>query len=258
MSEFNFDFGDGLVPAHHHPKGGGIVADSAMVDETVYVGPYAMIYGNARVYGEAKIDGYARIYEDAFVYENVKISGDARVYGKSAINGNARISGSAKVYDKAKIMDQAQVFGEAEVYGNAIVRNSAEVYEDARVYGGADISEHEKVYATCVCTKKPLTVSGLLPSTVTFTDHHITVGCIVLPPSLWKSKGLILIRSFGHSKELSKKWLNSLLSVLDFYDCTDREEDLKEIDEKDLIRRILSGDTQDRIIARRKVHGTQN
>lgn len=258
MGSFNFDFGAGLVPAHNHPKGGGIVANSAMVDETVYVGPYAMIYDNARVYADAKVDGYARVYEDAFVHGNAKISGDARVYGKASVNGNARVSGNARIYDKAKIMDQAQVFGEAEVYGNAIVRNSAEVYEDARIYGEADISEHEKIYATCVCTKKPLTVSGLLPSTVTFTDHHITVGCVVLPPSLWKSKGLMLIRSFGHSKDLSKKWFDSLMSVLNFYDCTDREEDLKEVDEKDLIRRIMSGDTQDRIIARRKLNGTQN
>lgn len=258
MARFNFDFGAGLVPAHNHPKGGGIVADTVMIDESVYVGQYAMIYGNARVYANAKIDGYAKVYEDAYIYENAKISGDARVYGKATVNGSARVSGNAKVYDKAKIMDQAQVFGDAEVYGNAIVRNSAEVYEDARVYDNADVSEYEKIYATCVCTKKPLTVSGLLPSTVTFTDHHITVGCVVLPPSIWKSKGLMLIRSFGHSKELSKKWLNSLLSVLEFYDCTDREEDLKEVDEKDLIKRIMSGDTQDRIIARRKLHGTQN
>ena len=243
MDNFNFDFGEGLVPAHKHSKGGGIVADTVMIDDTVFVGPYAMVYGQARVYGDAKIDGYARVY------------GDARVYGNAVVSGNARISGNARVYGKAKIMDQAQVFGECEVYDDAIVRNSAEIYEDARVYGKADVSEYVKVFATCVCTKKPLVVSGALPSTVIVTDHHITVGCIVLPPSLWRSKGSILIRSFGHPKDVSKKWLSSLLSVLDFYDCTDREEDLKEIDEKDLIRRILSGDTQDRIIARRKTNG---
>ena len=257
MSEFNFDFGDGLVPAHHHPKGGGIVADSAMVDETVYVGPYAMIYGNARVYGDAKIDGYARVYEDAFVYENAKISGDARVYGKAAINGNARISGNARIYDKAKIMDQAQVFGEAEVYGNAIVRNSAEVYEDARVYGDAELKDFHKVYANCVCTKKPIVITGFV-SDVTISDHHITIGCVVLPPSLWRNKGRTLIRAFGHSDDYARMWLGSIMSVLEYFECTDREEDLQHAKDTNLIRRILSGDTQDRIIARRKVNGTQN
>jgi hypothetical protein len=253
-----FDFGEGPVPAHYHPKGGGLVANTVLIDETAYVGPYAMVYGNARIYGDARIDGYAKVYGDAFISGKAKVYGDAQVYGNAVVRDDARVSGNAKVYGKAKISESAQVHGDAEVYGNALVRQSAEVYEDARVYGDADIAEYEKIYATCVCTKKPLVVSGMLPSTVTFTDHHITVGCVVLPPGLWKKKGLMLIRSFGHSKEISKKWLDSLLSVLDFYDCTDREEDIKDVDEKDLIRRIMSGDTQDRIIARRKAHATQD
>lgn len=253
-----YDFGEGPVAAHNHPKGGGLVADTVMIDETAYVGPYAMVYGNARVYGEARIDGYAKVYGNAFVSGNAKVYGDAQVFGEAVVRDNARISGNAKVYGKAKISESAQVFGDAEVYDNAIVRQSAEVYEDARVYGEADIAEYEKIYATCVCTKKPLVVSGMVPSTVIFTDHHITVGCVVLPPGIWRSKGLMLIRSFGHSKEISKKWMKSILSILDFYDCTDREEDLKEVDDKDLIRRIMSGDTQDRIIARRKIHAAEN
>lgn len=253
-----YDFGEGSVPAHYHSKGGGLVADTVLIDETAYVGPYAMVYGNARVYGEARIDGYAKVYGNAFIQGNAKVYGDAQVYGDAIVRDMAKVSGNAKVYEKAKISDSAQVHGDAEVYGKAIVRNSAEVYEDARVYGEADVDEYVKVYATCVCTKKPLVVSGMLPSTVTFTDHHITVGCVVLPPSLWKSKGLMLIRSFGHSREISKKWLGAMIGVLDFYDCTDREEDLKDVDEKDLIRRIMSGDTQDRIIARRKTHATEN
>lgn len=253
-----YDFGEGPVSAHTHQKGGGLVADTVMIDETVYVGPYAMVYGNARVYGDVRIDGYSKVYDNAFISGNAKIYGDAQVFENAVVRDNARISGNAKVYGRAKISEIAQVYGDSEVYGNAIVRQSAEVYEDARVHGESDLSEYVKVYATCVSTKRPLIVSGMLPSTVTFTDHHITVGCVVLPPSLWRSKGLMLIRSFGHSREISKKWLDSLLSVLDFYDCTDREEDLKEIDEKDLIRRIMNGDTQDRIIARRKTHAAEN
>ena len=253
-----FDFGEGHVSAHYHTKGGGLVADTAFIDETAYVGPYAMVYGNAKVYNNAKIDGYAKVYGNALIKNNSMVYGDAQVFDNAVISDNASVSGKAKVYGKAKALDYAKIHGDAEVFDNAIIRNSAEIYEDARVYGEADVGEYVKIYATCVCTKKPLVVSGMLPSTVTFTDHHITVGCVVLPPSLWKSKGLMLIRSFDHSREISSKWLKSLLSVLDFYDCTDREEDLKDVDEKDLIRRIMSGDTQDRIIARRKVNATEN
>ena len=38
------------VPAHQHPNGGGWVADTAHVAESVYVGPAARIYGGA-IYG---------------------------------------------------------------------------------------------------------------------------------------------------------------------------------------------------------------
>ena len=34
---FDFDDGNGPVPAHKHPNGGGWVADTATVDETAYV-----------------------------------------------------------------------------------------------------------------------------------------------------------------------------------------------------------------------------
>ena len=45
-----FDFGNGPVPARKHPNGGGWVADTATVSETAYVGPEAMVFGNAEVY----------------------------------------------------------------------------------------------------------------------------------------------------------------------------------------------------------------
>ena len=38
------------APAHQHPNGGGWVADTAHVAESVYVGPAARIYGGA-IYG---------------------------------------------------------------------------------------------------------------------------------------------------------------------------------------------------------------
>ena len=45
-----YDFGFGYVPAHRHLNGGGWVADTASVAETAYVGPNALVSGNAYLY----------------------------------------------------------------------------------------------------------------------------------------------------------------------------------------------------------------
>jgi len=44
-----FDFGFGLVSAHKHVNGGGWVADTAIVDDSAFIGPQAWVYGEARV-----------------------------------------------------------------------------------------------------------------------------------------------------------------------------------------------------------------
>ena len=88
---YDFDDGNGLVSAHKHKKGGGWVADTAEVDDFVYVGIDATVYGNALVFGGAKVSGEARVYDEAVVY------GDARVYG------NAKVYGDARVYDNDKV-----------------------------------------------------------------------------------------------------------------------------------------------------------
>ena len=70
---FDFQDGNGPVPAHKHSNGGGWVADTATVAETAYVGPDARVYGNARVYdvaevyGDARVYGYARVEEGAVI-----------------------------------------------------------------------------------------------------------------------------------------------------------------------------------------------
>jgi hypothetical protein len=47
---FDFQDGNGPVPAHQHSDGGGWVADTAYVDDSVYVGPDALVFDSARVY----------------------------------------------------------------------------------------------------------------------------------------------------------------------------------------------------------------
>ncbi len=92
-----FDFGDGPVPAHKHPWGGGWVADTAKVENSVFVGPNARVYDQARVHGKAKI------------CENARICGHAEIYGFVHIFENAYIHGDVRIFEFAQICGDADV-----------------------------------------------------------------------------------------------------------------------------------------------------
>ena len=62
MTKFDFNDGNGPVPAHQHSNGGGWVADTASVSDTAYVGLDAQVYGYARVSGTAQVFDNARVY----------------------------------------------------------------------------------------------------------------------------------------------------------------------------------------------------
>ena len=89
-----YDFGNGLVPAYKHTRGGGWVAHTAIVDDTVCVGPDA------------------RVYEDAVVYENALITENARIYGNVLVTDNAQVFGNARVYGNAEVSGDAVVYGD--------------------------------------------------------------------------------------------------------------------------------------------------
>ncbi len=68
------------------------------------------VYGNAWVYGEARVYGNAWAYGEARVSGNALVSGDARVGGKALVGGDARVGGNALVY------------------GNALVKGTRDIY----------------------------------------------------------------------------------------------------------------------------------
>lgn len=84
----------------------------------------ALVWGNAQVYGDAKISDSARIYE------NAKVGGYAEVYGKAKVYGNAQVEGFAAV------------FGNAQVYADAIVNAYAIVGDNAKIRGQAKVGGH--------------------------------------------------------------------------------------------------------------------
>jgi carbonic anhydrase/acetyltransferase-like protein (isoleucine patch superfamily) len=108
---FDFQDGNGPVPAHQHPNGGGWVADTASVADTAYIGSDARVYGNAQVYGNARIYGNARVCGDANVFGNAEVSGNANVFGNAKVFGNARVSSNAWVFGNARVCDNAVVYG---------------------------------------------------------------------------------------------------------------------------------------------------
>src|SRR5689334_10832645 len=103
-TEYLVNFGDGPVAGHVHsnPDGspGGLVADTAHVEPTVWMSSKAKVFGNARVFGESILDGNVRIHGNATVDRSI-ITGDAEVLGNakveaSSVGEHARVSEGAR------------------------------------------------------------------------------------------------------------------------------------------------------------------
>lgn len=97
----------------YHSNGGGFVASTATVDESVYVGPNACVLGYATVTGNVVLDGYA------LIAENAKISGNAYIGDYAMVMGNATVTDNAKVIESACIYGNYQISGEAVAKGVA-------------------------------------------------------------------------------------------------------------------------------------------
>ena len=116
---FNFEDGNGEVPAHRHvnPDGsvGGWVADTARVAETAYIGASARVYGYAGVFDKAEISGKARVYGYAHVSNKSVIHGQAHVYGMAIVSEYAHIHGNARVHGRAYIAGYSNVYGNMRI-----------------------------------------------------------------------------------------------------------------------------------------------
>src|SRR5271165_5876312 len=86
---------------HQHKNGLGWVANTAKVEESVYIGPYAQVLGNAQVFGNARVSGNARVLDNARVLGDAWVSGDARVFGHAQVSGDAWVFGNARVLGDA-------------------------------------------------------------------------------------------------------------------------------------------------------------
>lgn len=115
-----------------HPNGGGWVANGATVANSVYVGPYAMVLGNANVSGNVRIADHA-IIQDATLSGQAIVQDNAVVVGGD-LSGNARVQGrtyveNTQMWDDARVVHRARVsnyklHGAIEVGGDVIVYNT--------------------------------------------------------------------------------------------------------------------------------------
>ena len=69
---------------HEHPNGKGYVANTAKVEPSVYIGPYAVVYGQAELSERVRVEGTAQVSGHA------KLSGNVLVCGNKWIDGNFR------------------------------------------------------------------------------------------------------------------------------------------------------------------------
>lgn len=116
---------------HNHSNGGGLVSDSANVDDSVYVAPYAKILGSASVTGNVHIEDHA------VVQDNASVSGNAVISGYAIIAENASVSDNAIVSDCASVMGQANISGNARVIESAWIFGTYTMKDDSCAKGQA-------------------------------------------------------------------------------------------------------------------------
>jgi carbonic anhydrase/acetyltransferase-like protein (isoleucine patch superfamily) len=137
----DFKDGRGRVFAHRHTNGGGWVADTAKVEDSVLVDKLAQVYHHAVVTGHVKIQKKSRVCGNARLSDSVWLSHNATVCGRAVLQNECRVwhnamvlggrlYGSTTVYDRVKVwqnptITDSQLSEHATVGGYAIVIKSA-------------------------------------------------------------------------------------------------------------------------------------
>ena len=187
------DFKDGLgrVFAHKHDNGNGWVADTATVEDTVYVGPRAQIFQRATVKGKVRLTGAARIFGHAIVSGGALLSKNAAIYGTAVVRdtttmtddtrvfGSAHVSGTSQMFGYAYAGESAQVFsttimGQSKIYGNALVVRS-HVYAFAEIKGACSVI-HSTIDGRVTVKDRAQILRSGLRNNRDFTAGDIVIG----------------------------------------------------------------------------------
>jgi NDP-sugar pyrophosphorylase family protein len=195
---------NGPIPTHQHPNGGGLVADTAQVDDSVYIG------SNVQIYGEVKISGDVQIYDSVRISDNVQISGSVIISDNAQIWGNAHIHGkkvciygnahiyNAEITGKARVCDHAMIFGNAQIGGSAQISGYAEIKGNARISGRAEISGESVVYGG-TWTSSPLQIQGTRHFFNISAPGEIQIGCENHTIDEWLLRGSEIAKEYGYT-----------------------------------------------------------
>lgn len=205
-----------------HPNGGGFVASSARVDAPVYVGPNAMVLGNAVLTGNVRVEDYAIVEGDVTASDNVTISGHAVVdgggwvlvngqwvIGKVTLSGNAAVAdgavvaGGVTMKDNAKALQKAFVADGVTLSGNAVAKGMTYAYGAGNYSGQAildgDYSNEEALNAGVgfgwLDTADPRYTDGMLSgydfgkqTTVWSQDRHAATDALLQGSAQWSEE----------------------------------------------------------------------
>lgn len=166
----DFKDGQGRVPARRHINGKGWVANTAVVEDSVYVGPTSEVFQRAYVAGKARLEGKARVSGTATIHGNVLLKQHAQVYGEAVIRDNTTIG------ETARVCGRAHISGGSRVLGNAIVSDCAQIISGI-------------ITGRSAVTGYALVVRGSLSGDVVLRDN-----CVVINSTL---HGNIEIKDFG-------------------------------------------------------------
>jgi NDP-sugar pyrophosphorylase family protein len=147
----DFKDGKGRVFAHKHDNGKGWVANTATVEDHVYVAPRAEVYDYATIRGSCRIEKAAKVYGHANVSGAVIITNSARVSGQAVVQDSTKIYNAAVVSGRAFVGGDSQIWGLCDINGNVYILSSC-------LFGQVTASGHTTIVRSNL--NGPITVIG--------------------------------------------------------------------------------------------------
>ncbi|MBF0314355.1 MAG: hypothetical protein HQK52_13140 [Oligoflexia bacterium] len=183
--------GDQTLPDYSnyyiHLNGGGLISPRAQVDPSVYVAigsrveDNAIVKGNVRILGKARVGGYVLVTGDAldpviitdraYVRGNTNIIGSAKITGDALVEDSVQIGGEAFIGDKAHVFGNVIISDQSQIRGVAEVSGYAGIYERATISGGATVKGNSKISG-----KVTIDGSALIDGDVTIFDSAMISG----------------------------------------------------------------------------------
>lgn len=122
---------------HAHTNGGGRVADTATVADSVFVAETATIKDRAKVYGSVRLEDRSVIADEAEVFGTVILRDQSRIAGK------AKVCGATELYGDTVIEGHAQISGirklrNVQITGNTILNGNQDLKEGAVVWRNSE------------------------------------------------------------------------------------------------------------------------